>query len=71
MFSRKDSIRVIIQKSIFFTLIFLLIMNIFEFGLNFTQYTYEVVPIIQLILTLIFMYIFSLILEPKKRKKLE
>lgn len=69
MFTRKDSIQIIIKKSLIFTTVFILVMNVIEFGLNITDYTYEVVSVLQVILTLVFMYIFSLIFDPQRKKK--
>lgn len=68
MFTRKDDFKTIIKKILIFIPVFILTMNVFEFGLDISEYTYEVVSTTQLILTIVFMYIFSLIINPRMSK---
>lgn len=71
MFTRKDTIPIIIKKSVLFIVIFVLMINLFEHGINFSEYTYEVISVLQIVLTLIFIYIFSILLDRKKKKKVK
>jgi hypothetical protein len=68
MFTRQDDIKTIIKKILIFVPIFILTMNIFEFGLEISKYTYKIISITQLILSLVFIYIFSLFLVPRMSK---
>jgi len=68
MFTRQDDIKTIIKKILIFVPIFILTMNIFEFGLEISKYTYKIISITQLILSIVFIYIFSLFLNPRMSK---